>query len=134
MLSLIYVSSVGPAFHEAHLGPLVEEAARINGGNAITGLLAYNGVHFMQLLEGPAERVDETMARIAADPRHTGLVVIRRDERERRECPVWSMRSFLTPLAGAGAATRFAASLPVDFAADTRVIFTSFASLPRVAA
>ena len=30
--------------------------------------------------------------------------------------------------------TRFAAGLPVNFAADTRVIFTSFASLPRMAA
>ena len=30
--------------------------------------------------------------------------------------------------------SRFAAGLPVTFAADTRVIFTSFASLPRAAA
>jgi hypothetical protein len=134
MLSLIYVSSVGPQFREAELEPLAQAAATINVANAITGMLAYNGTHFMQLLEGEAARVEETLERIAADPRHSGLVVIRRDSRAARECPDWSMRAFLTPLAGAGSATRFAAGLPVSFAADTRVIFTSFASLPRVAA
>jgi hypothetical protein len=134
MLSLIYVSTVGPQFREAELEPLAEGAARINAANAVTGMLAYNGSHFMQLLEGPVDRVEETLERIATDPRHSHLVVIRRDERTSRECPDWSMRAFLTPLEGAGAATRFASGLPVNFAADTRVVFTSFASLPRVAA
>ena len=97
-------------------------------------MLAYNGTHFMQLLEGEAAAVDETLTRIAADLRHSGLVVIRRDSRPARECPDWTMRAFLTPLSGAGAATRFAAGLPAGFAADSRVIFTSFASLPQVAA
>ena len=134
MLSLIYVSTVAPGFCADDLAALVERAATINSANGITGMLAYNGSHFMQLLEGDAMAVDETLGRIAADPRHSGLVVIRRDSRQARECPDWSMRAFLTPLAGAGAATRLAASLPVDFAADSRVIFTSFASLPKAAA
>ena len=84
-------------------------------------MLAYNGEHFMQLLEGQDAAVDELLARIVADPRHRDLVVIRRDERLARECPYWSMRAFLTPLAGAGSATRFAAGLPVSFAADTAI-------------
>jgi hypothetical protein len=119
---------------EDELAALAGQAAEANAAAGVTGLLAYNGTHFMQLLEGPAEAVEDTLNRIATDPRHTGLVVIRRDARPARECPDWAMRAFLTPLAGAGAATRFAAALPPCFAADTRVIFTSFASLPRVAA
>lgn len=131
MLSLIYVSTVGPQFREAELERLAQAAATINVANAITGMLAYNGTHFMQLLEGEAARVEETLERIAADPRHSGLVVIRRDERQARECPDWSMRAFLTPLTGAGSATEFAARLPETFATDTRVVFTSFASIKR---
>lgn len=134
MLSLIYVSTAAPAFAEPDLAPLADHAAARNRAAEVTGLLAWNGVHFMQLLEGPAAAVEATLERIAADPRHSALVVIRRDERAARECPDWSMRAFLTPLAGAGAATRFAAALPAGFAADSRVLFTSFASLPKVAA
>lgn len=133
MLSLIYVSTVAPGFRAAELEALTERAAALNAANGITGMLAYNGTHFMQLLEGEAAAVDETLTRIGADPRHSGLVVIRRDSRPARECPDWTMRAFLTPLEGAGAATRFAASLPAGFTADSRVIFTSFASLPQVA-
>lgn len=134
MHSVIYVSTAAAVFCQADLDPLAEAAARANAALGVTGLLAYNGVHFMQLLEGEQSAVEATLDRIAADWRHSGLVVIRRGERAARECPDWSMRAFLTPLSGAGAATRFAADLPAAFEPDTRVVFTSFASLPRVAA
>lgn len=131
MLSLIYVSTVTDAFKREELGALGERSAAANARRGVTGMLAYNGENFMQLLEGDDAAVEDVLARVAQDPRHEGLVVIRRDQRKSRECPVWSMRSFPTPLNGAGAATMFAARLPETFAADTRVVFTSFASLLR---
>lgn len=134
MHSLIYVSQATVAFRADELDELVERASAANGARGVTGMLAYNGEHFMQLLEGSKDAVDSIMTRIMGDFRHSGLVVIRQDERAARECPDWSMRAFLTPLAGAGAATEFAEGLPQAFAADTRVVFTSFASLRRVAA
>ncbi len=134
MLSLIYVSTVTDAFQREGLAALGEQAALANARLGVTGLLVYNGQHFMQLLEGEDAAVDQLLDRIARDERHSGLAVIRRDRRHTRECPNWSMRSFMTPLQGAGSATMFAARLPEAFAADTRVIFTSFASLPRQAA
>jgi len=134
MLSLIYVSRAAVALDQDGLAALASHAAAKNAAHGVTGMLAYNGEHFMQLLEGPPDAVEAITARIGADSRHAGLVVIRRDERPVRECPDWSMQFFLTPLHGAGSASRFAAGLPVTFAADTRVIFTSFASLPRAAA
>lgn len=134
MLSLIYVSTATGAFRPGELNELVAHAAAANAARGVTGMLAYNGEHVMQLLEGGAEAVESILARILADPRHANLVVIRRDERLARECPDWSMQMFLTPLQGAGAATDFAKGLPADFAADTRVVFTSFASLRRAAA
>lgn len=131
MYSLIYVSTAAPGFRETDLAPLAEVAANANKERAVTGVLAYNGAHFMQLLEGEQDAVEAILGKIAADPRHASLVVIRRGERYGRECPDWSMRAFLTPLSGAGAATRFAADLPEAFEPDTRAVFTSFASLPR---
>ncbi|MCE2842954.1 MAG: BLUF domain-containing protein [Novosphingobium sp.] len=131
MVSLIYVSRATADLGPDELTALGEAAAAANAANGITGMLAYNGEHFMQLLEGQDAAVDALLARIVADSRHRDLVVIRRDERPARECPYWSMRAFLTPLTGAGSATEFAARLPETFATDTRVVFTSFASIKR---
>lgn len=131
MLSLIYVSTATDAFQRGELAALADRSAAENARRGVTGMLAYNGEHFMQLLEGEDTVVEQTLARIAEDPRHQSLVVIRRDQRRARECPGWSMQSFLTPLKGAGSATMFAARLPATFASDTRVIFTSFASILR---
>jgi len=131
MLSLIYVSTATSTFRREELAALAEQAAAENAPRGVTGMLAYNGEHFMQLLEGEDAVVEDTLERIARDPRHESLVVIRRDQRWERECPGWSMRAFMTPLEGAGAATMFAARLPATFASDTRVVFTSFASILR---
>jgi hypothetical protein len=128
MLSLIYVSRVGSRFDPESLDALAADAARRNAGSAVTGLLLCNGRHFMQLLEGEEMAVRATMSRIAQDSRHHELVVIREDERRERECPDWAMRACTSPLTGAGAATEFAAALPIAMQADTRVLMTSFAS------
>ena len=131
MHSVIYVSTAAAGFRDADLAALVTAAEQANAALKITGMLAYNGAHFMQLLEGEETTVEAILDRIAADPRHASVVVIRRGDRPGRECPDWSMRAFLTPLSGAGAATRFAADLPPAFDADTRALFTSFASAVR---
>jgi hypothetical protein len=128
MLSLIYVSRVGSRFDMASLDALAADARERNQQLDITGLLLCNGRHFMQLLEGEEMAVRATMSRIAQDARHHDLVVIREDERRERECPGWSMRACTSPLTGAGAATEFAATLPLTMQADTRVLMTSFAS------
>lgn len=134
MLSIIYVSNVSSGFKDKDLEKLVGQAAAINAKNNVTGMLVYNGQNFMQLLEGKQRRVERILERISKDPRHSNIVVIRREEQQARECPDWSMRSFLTPLTGAGATDVVFQSLPEGFRSDTRIIFTSFASLVREAA
>ena len=42
--------------------------------NEITGVLIYIQGSFIQLLEGEEPALSETFGRIAADPRHTGLM------------------------------------------------------------
>ena len=134
MLSIIYVSKVAPGFGEKDLDPLVTVSARKNAEKDVTGMLVYNGQNFMQLLEGKQRRVEQILDRIAKDERHQDLVVIRKEMDQPRECPDWSMRSFTVPLAGTGAADVVFQSLPEGFRPETRVLFTSFASMVKQSA
>ncbi len=50
-----------------------------NQREGITGVLLVLDDGFLQVLEGPAGAISLTMARIAADVRHTGLKVLRNE-------------------------------------------------------
>ncbi|WP_284124890.1 BLUF domain-containing protein [Parerythrobacter aestuarii] len=128
MLSLMYVSRAEPGITPEDVKGLAHRAAENNARRRVTGLLAYNSLSFMQLLEGEGAAVLETMRGIERDSRHSGITYIRQDERENRECPDWSMRSLLTPLAGVRSATVFTGTLPPQMELDTKILFTSFAS------
>lgn len=54
-------------------------------------MLLYAHGSFMQVLEGEAEIVDETLARIARDPRHQDLTVIAHHPVASREFATWAM-------------------------------------------
>ena len=58
MVSLIYVSRATADLGADDLAALGEAAAAANAARGITGMLAYNGEHFMQLLEGQDAAVD----------------------------------------------------------------------------
>lgn len=131
MHSLMYVSSVRGEFTPADLEELTSQAARKNARREITGMLAYNGKSFMQLLEGNQAQIEALVEKISKDKRHRDLIVIRRREIETRECPDWTMRSFVVPMERAGDAVRLSVSLPDDFEFDTRLLFTSFGSMVR---
>lgn len=128
MLSVIYVSSARQAFSAGELEDLAERAASANRACDITGLIACNTRSFMQLLEGPGSDVRATMQRIQHDGRHENIIFIRQQERPRRECTGWSMRSLPTPMRGLGSAARFTRTLPGEMDIDTQILFTSFAS------
>lgn len=128
MLSVIYVSSSRRTFSAANLQDLAGEAAKANLACQVTGLLACNSRSFMQLLEGERKDVHDTMRRIEQDERHQNITYLRQQERERRECPGWSMCAIETPLRGIGSASRFTRTLPCEMEIDTRILFTSFAS------
>lgn len=128
MLSLIYVSTASPALERAKVEALAARAAAANAELRLTGLLVWNTRHFMQLLEGDSRTIHALMERIGSDTRHRDIAFLRHEERQSRECPDWYMQALETPLAGAGSASDFAARLPADMGADTRLLFTSFAS------
>jgi hypothetical protein len=129
MKSVVYVSTVRHPFDSVDLEQLVEEAARRNAKDGITGLLAYNGESFMQLLEGKAEAVEERLDVIRGDSRHECMVIIRKQAIEKRECEAWSMTARTVPLCEEGSAAKLFRDWPETFSNETRMLFTSFSSM-----
>ncbi|MDN3646352.1 BLUF domain-containing protein [Pontixanthobacter aestiaquae] len=131
MYSLIYVSTVADGADEASVDAISKVAAKNNSLAGVTGMLAYNGQHFMQLLEGRRDVIDELIETIARDTRHRDMAIIRREDKTSRECPDWSMRIFVVPRAKAGSAQELTESLPEEFRPETKMLFTSFGSMVR---
>lgn len=91
MLSVIYVSVADPMIGEQDIAALLVQARRNNQRDALTGALIFNGHNFLQLLEGPDEKVDACLAIIRNDPRHSGMVEIRRRAIDERAFAEWTM-------------------------------------------
>jgi hypothetical protein len=94
MKRIKYVSRFAQPFRESELGELGDRAAERNKGLEITGVLITSGGLFYQVLEGPAEAVDEIFGAIRADKRHTDLLVLGIEEDvAQRLYPEWSMKT-----------------------------------------
>ena len=89
--SLTYTSFAGLDLQARDLEEIHRTARNANALEGITGLLIFNGTHFLQIIEGAPQAIDELVERLRRAPRHSGLEV--RDERmvERRSFPDWSM-------------------------------------------
>ena len=80
MLStLIYRSRLSPGCTSAELTRIVAKAQRRNAALALTGILLFDGEHFLQVLEGPDSAVNTVYASIIRDPRHCNLIELMRD-------------------------------------------------------
>ena len=91
MLSVIYISVADPLIGEQDIAALLVQARRNNQRDALTGALIFNGHNFLQLLEGPADKVEACLAVIRRDPRHHGMLEIRRRDIDERSFAEWSM-------------------------------------------
>ena len=91
MTQLIYVSTARPHLSETEVADIVQASRRNNARREITGLLVFNGMNFMQALEGPEDVLVPTFRAICSDPRHEGVVTIATKALAEREFPDWSM-------------------------------------------
>jgi len=89
--SLTYTSLAELGLSADDLHAIHRSAREHNAIDGITGLLVFNGTHFLQIVEGAEPAIDELLVRLRRDPRHSSLEV--RDERtiEARSFPDWSM-------------------------------------------
>jgi hypothetical protein len=89
--SLTYTSLARLDLQAGDLEAIHRTAREVNALEGITGLLIFNGTHFLQIIEGAPNAIDDLVERLRRDPRHHGFEV--RDERpvEQRSFPDWSM-------------------------------------------
>lgn len=129
MYQLVYISSAVGAVATA---AILAKSQANNARNGVTGLLYADGKRFLQALEGERDVVERTYTRIAADPRHRGLVVLSKREVSEREFGPWAMAERTT--AGDGDALIERVTALIEGAAPSvRATFDSFARLRRAA-
>ncbi len=89
--SLTYTSLARLDLDASDLEAIHRTAREVNALEGITGLLVFNGTHFLQIIEGAPEAIDELVERLRRDRRHSAFEV--RDERlvEQRSFGSWSM-------------------------------------------
>lgn len=91
LIHLGYVSTATAPLSRAELMELLAQARAENARNQITGMLVYQGGHFLQVLEGQPEAVRATMERIRQDPRHDLIALLFEEPVAAREFPDWRM-------------------------------------------
>ena len=74
LTTIIYRSHICEDVPVKALEEMVAAANRKNRHSDVTGILLFNGTHFFQLLEGPADNVKEIYELICRDPRHHNVV------------------------------------------------------------
>lgn len=89
---ILYVSGATEELSGRELRSLANAAALQNDQLGVTGLLLYSKQRFMQFLEGKIMTVGGLFEVIRNDPRHHGILVMRRGFVPFREFPDWSMR------------------------------------------
>jgi hypothetical protein len=89
--SLAYTSLARLDLTGGDIEAIHRTARDVNAIEGITGLLIFNGTHFLQIVEGAPQAIDDLVERLRADPRHSGMEI--RDERgiAERSFPDWSM-------------------------------------------
>jgi hypothetical protein len=73
---LLFLSLRAPAFELRGIDHIVVQSRLRNAAATLTGVLAFDGLHFAELLEGPPDALREAATRIAADPRHVDYRVL----------------------------------------------------------
>lgn len=88
---LIYTSRAAKEMSQKDVDAVLDVARRSNQELGITGFLLYDGEHFVQLLEGDREHVEQVFDKISGDTRHSGIQALICQQAESRTFSNWSM-------------------------------------------
>src|SRR5689334_22556965 len=89
--SVTYTSLARPDLKESDLEAIHETARCENGRRDVTGLLIFNGTHFLQIIEGDAGTLTQLVDNLRRDERHSRLEVRHDVPIAERSFPDWSM-------------------------------------------
>lgn len=88
---IVYLSSAVGLVEPTVLADILDVSRRNNNADGITGALFFHDGNFIQVLEGPAEKVTACFGRIKRDPRHTGCLLMQSEPSESRVFASWDM-------------------------------------------
>lgn len=91
LMQLAYISDCHSGTTPATVAGIHQQAKRNNAVNKVTGGLLTTDKHFMQLLEGEPQQVEQTYQRIRQDERHTNVRLIFSRNIAQRQFPNWHM-------------------------------------------
>jgi hypothetical protein len=91
LVRLIYASELVTPLAKNSLQHILTTAERNNSSLGITGYLCMSPTYALQCLEGPREAINALYNKIASDPRHRNVTLLRYAEPWRRLFPAWHM-------------------------------------------
>ena len=91
LVRLMYASRAVPAVDQEELIAILKKSKVNNPKAGVTGVLCFSEGIFMQVLEGGRTAVNQLYNRIAADARHSDVVLLHYDEIAERRFAGWSM-------------------------------------------
>ena len=91
MIRILYISTAREAHVQNDLAPILRVSRRNNAALNVTGLLVAGGRRFLQVLEGPADAVEQTYGRICGDARHIAPVLLSKRSIDDRLFGEWAM-------------------------------------------
>ena len=86
-----YLSAAHSHLSDRDVRDILLASQRNNAPAGISGMLLLIDQVFFQVLEGDQAAVEATLARIARDPRHSGIIHVLAAERPEPHFPDWSM-------------------------------------------
>ena len=101
-----YMSQAKQPWSREELESLVRRAAAFNLEAEVTGVLLFDGVSFLQYLEGPEEGLGRAYRRTLSSAFHSEIVELGRGTVGGRLLPYWSMHWLLANFSQLRAVTR----------------------------
>lgn len=129
MRQIIYLSTAADGFGQVDMVDVLEASARNNPASGISGFLLFNGRNFLQLIEGEKPALRSLLAKLAHDPRHSGITLLEDQEIDMPTCSKWSMRRIKLADNVAQRTQDLKESLPEGLGLQTQRIVLNFAVL-----
>jgi hypothetical protein len=108
VLQVIYASAAAQRLSEGELAEILSVARAKNTELDISGMLTYHEGSFLQVLEGPEDKVEALLCVIEKDPRHNRMQLLLKDTVDQKEFGDWSM-AFVDTTGGADTMDGFVA-------------------------
>ena len=90
LVQLIYASQPF-GYDSVGLFNILSASRRCNERDGLTGALICRADIYLQLIEGPSDKIDATFARICKDDRHLDVQILLTGPIEKRLFPEWAM-------------------------------------------